>query len=598
MVTWTLPLVRLAHDVCAMATVGALFTGTVLVPTSAGELSPAATRCIRAAGTWALGWAVSTAFVVVLTASDVSGVPLSKIGSVAAVADLTLSITQGRTFLIVALIALVIGAVCRNVSRTGWARALLAASVFGLVPPAFAGHATSAVDHDLAVSAMMVHIVAVAVWMGGLVGVLLYLRNERELLPSSISRFSRVALTCFIAVALSGAVAGWLRLGEPSQLWTSRYGLLLGGKILALFVLGYVGWRHRRTTMAGLASGQSKRPFFRLAAGEVAVMGATIGLAVALSRTAPPAVSPVTATNVQSGELLYLRHLLGYEVLPFTFTRLITEWRPNPFLISLFLAAAAAYSVGVRRVTMRGIAWPRRRTWAWFTGLGMLALVEVTGIGTYARVMFSLHSVQHVVITVLGPVLLAGGAPVTLTLQALGRPADVLSNRFARWATKPIVGFLAYVIPVFSFYATDWFGYSQSSQAVNLATQLTFTATGLLYFWVAAGIDPLPVPLGSATRARLVLGGVAVQTVLVTVLLTWPLIGEQWYRQLGLMYRPLQQDPVLGSPTGGLIAELNSLAIDQHIGGAVRGVIAIGALYVLLFLSRARSAKPGPGECG
>jgi putative copper resistance protein D len=161
--------------------------------------------------------------------------------------------------------------------------ALLALALAALVPPLRTGHAATAADHDLAVVATSVHVVAVVLWVGGL-GALIAQRQAPSL-ALAVPRFSALALLCFVAVAASGSVATWTRLPVLSDLWTTAYGGLLLAKAVLLLALGGAGWLHRRRTLAPVARGEHGA-FARLAAAEVGLMAVALGLAVALTRTA------------------------------------------------------------------------------------------------------------------------------------------------------------------------------------------------------------------------------------------------------------------------------------------------------------------------
>ena len=116
------------------------------------------------------------------------------------------------------------------------------------------------------------------------------------------ARYSTLAGWSFALVAVSGLVNAYLRLGGLRL--TRTYGLLVIGKATALIVLGTAGWLHRRATIPGARRRPAKSHWFaRLASAEILVMAATMGLAVALSRSAPP-VEPVVADPATS--------LLGY----------------------------------------------------------------------------------------------------------------------------------------------------------------------------------------------------------------------------------------------------------------------------------------------
>ncbi len=122
--------------------------------------------------------------------------------------------------------------------------------------------------------------------MGGLLALGVYLRSS-QVLAVALPRYSRVALGCFALVALSGVVMAWVALRTPSDLLTTPYGRLLLAKAALLGALGVFGHWHRRRTLPAVAAWRP-RAFVALAAVELVVMAAAAGLAVGLSRTAPP----------------------------------------------------------------------------------------------------------------------------------------------------------------------------------------------------------------------------------------------------------------------------------------------------------------------
>ncbi|MEU8615682.1 CopD family protein, partial [Actinoplanes sp. NPDC048791] len=97
-------------------------------------------------------------------------------------------------------------------------------ALVALLPPAFTGHSAGAGDHQLAVTSLALHILAASLWVGGLAGLLLVRRHRR--FAETASRYSRLALACFVATAVSGTANAAVRLGSWPALGTSRYGLL------------------------------------------------------------------------------------------------------------------------------------------------------------------------------------------------------------------------------------------------------------------------------------------------------------------------------------------------------------------------------------
>jgi putative copper resistance protein D len=285
---WALPLLRLGVDAAAVGTVGLLLTGSVLVGTSTADLGSVAARTVRAAWTWSAAWCLCALAVLVLTVSETVGVPVWQLPLDTMLEQATTS--RGRALLAVAALSGVVTVGAARVRGPGAARRVLALSLVGVLPTTWSGHAASTADHALAASALGVHVVAATVWLGGLLAVLLIGHRHPQVLGRAVPRFSAVALAAFACVGLSGAVSAWARLGTSADAWTSGYGALLTAKVIALVLLGGAGWRHRSHLVPGLVAGRP-RAFLAFAGGELAVMGAAMGLAVALSRTPTPTVA-------------------------------------------------------------------------------------------------------------------------------------------------------------------------------------------------------------------------------------------------------------------------------------------------------------------
>ena len=89
-------------------------------------------------------------------------------------------------------------------------------------------------------------------------------------------------------MAASGVVNALVRIRLPDLVRT-EYGWLVIGKLVALCLLGVLGWRQRRTGIAALRADPGARaPLIRLALVEAVLFGATFGIAVGLGRTPPP----------------------------------------------------------------------------------------------------------------------------------------------------------------------------------------------------------------------------------------------------------------------------------------------------------------------
>lgn len=286
--TTGLPLARYLQDL-----VGVLVVGCALLPVlePRGDVARRARRLLAPTAT---AWLLVTVVVYLLTASDLSGRALPRVLT-PEVQALFVSLPQARAQLLVVLAAVVLVLVSRSpVAGTPWVgRGLLLVATAGLLPPAFVGHSAAAADHETAVASVSVHLVAGAMWVGGLAVLAVLVLADRRVGPAdalpTVRAFSTLALGCVVVVGASGVLNGALRVG-PGDLLTTAYGLLLVGKTAGLAVLVAFGWWHRRRSIEAIATSGGRAAFVRLAVAELAVMALTVAAAVVLSRTPPPGV--------------------------------------------------------------------------------------------------------------------------------------------------------------------------------------------------------------------------------------------------------------------------------------------------------------------
>src|SRR4051812_1679883 len=123
--------------------------------------------------TWALAGAASR----VLPVSEVFGMPASAVLSGGVELGAAWELPQVRAMVVVAVLAAVVVVVARLARGVLVGRLPLTCALVRLVPVVLAGHSSSAADHDLASSNLLVHVVAATLWVGGLLGLLLHARR-------------------------------------------------------------------------------------------------------------------------------------------------------------------------------------------------------------------------------------------------------------------------------------------------------------------------------------------------------------------------------------------------------------------------------------
>lgn len=172
-----------------------------------------------------------------------------------------------------------------SLTCVGWAAKALSVIALGGVGLALAasGHASAAAPQALMRSAVFVHAVAAAFWIGALAPLLVSLRSVSS--SRSLKCFSSTAPYAVAALTVAGGVLAVRQTESLSALWTTDYGLVLSAKLVLVAVLFMLAAANRwRWTKAAAAAGRSLR---RSIAAELIVGAVVLGV-VALWRFTPP----------------------------------------------------------------------------------------------------------------------------------------------------------------------------------------------------------------------------------------------------------------------------------------------------------------------
>lgn len=582
--TLGLPFVRAAGEIAAVLAVGSfLFAAFLVPPQRNGVLDADGYRALRL-GTVASGvWAVCAALLVPLTVSDVSGHPVADIPPMR-MWSLAGLVTNASAWRWTALMAAVITLASLSVLRWSWTPVLAAASVTTLIPLGLTGHSSAGGSHDLATNGLLIHLVAASLWAGGLLALLAHALRGGGHLGLAARRFSMIALWCWVAMAVSGVVNALVRV-QLSDLFSTDYGRLVTAKFVALCLLGGLGWRQRRVSVVALQAdptpARARGALLRLTLIEAATFGLTFGIAVGLGRTPPPP-PPARLPSIPEAEI-------GYDFDgPPTVARILFDWRFDLIFGSAALVFAALYVAALVRLRRRGDTWPPGRAVSWLLGCLVLLFVTSSGVGRYMPAMFSMHMVVHMCLSMLIPILLVLGAPVTLALRALpaaGRDDPpgmrewllaALHSRVSRFLTNPVVATVLFVAGFYGLYLSNLFDTTASSHAGHLAMNLHFLLSGYLFYWVVIGVDPTPRPIPPLAKVAVVFASLPLHAFFGVVLMgTKKVLGADYYRSLGLSWH-------------------TDLLGDQHLGGGIAwsaGEFPLVIVMLALLIQWARSDR-------
>lgn len=324
---WGLPLDRWVRDVAAAIVLGFVVVGGLLLPRVDHRL-------VRIASLAALAWLVALLAQVPLTVSELLGRPLTQSFEPQIVVALLTQTQLGQILIaqivLVSLVALLGWAILGRVTAAiVFALAGTAAGLTGLM-----GHSGLHSGHNSASISLAVHLLAVGVWVGGLIAVCSHVMRHPDGAALAIRRFSTLALVCVIVLAESGLLNASLRVDGVASLITTAYGTLILAKATLLAALIVFGWRQRRHVVptgdrAGLV---------RFAVYEVLLMGIALGISVALSRTAPPA-GAIAGDRITAGALAVLALgvplVMAWAGAAPAWLRRVTSAYPEPFAVAV-----------------------------------------------------------------------------------------------------------------------------------------------------------------------------------------------------------------------------------------------------------------------
>src|SRR3954465_2799694 len=184
---------------------------------------------------------------------------------------------------------------------------------------------------------------------------------------------------------------------------------------------------------------------------------------------------------------------------------------PVSVLAVLSVVALIVYLGAVVRLRRSGVAWPWWRSLAWFGGTASLFAVTGTWFNGYSMLLFSVHMTQHMVLSLITPLLLLLGAPLTVPLRALprgqgaaGAPRalllDALHSRFARFVASPFFTVPLFIASLYGIYFTPLFDALMSSPIGHQFMLAHFVVVGLLFFGPIVAQDPWPRTLSHPAR--------------------------------------------------------------------------------------------------
>jgi cytochrome c oxidase assembly factor CtaG len=540
-VRYGLPVGKLLVNLGAAGTLGALALAAFAIEKQSREFGMAMDVAAASAAVWAVASAATGFF----SFLSVYQQPVSLDETFGNLIGTYLQQTElGQAWLTTTLAAAALTVLAFAVRNQSVVLAMAFGAGLALIPMSLQGHSGDLASHDSAISAIWVHVVGAALWLGGVLTLAVVARAvDTKKLSDLVARYSSIALVSFVAVAFSGYVSAEIRVGTLDNLLTP-YGILVLVKVAALGALGLFGIAYRRFFIARLSrDGERRRWFWWLVVAEVAFMGVASGVAAALARTATPQPL-VAASDVSDPTPAQL--LTGAPLPPpVTVERLFTLWNFDTLWILLCAFAAFFYVAAVVRLHRRGDSWPWYRTVLWLLGIALLFYITNGGVNVYQKYLFSQHMLAHMALGMMVPVLLVPAAPITLALRAIHKRTDasrggrewlllIVHSRYFGVLSNPIVAAVIFVGSLWVFYYSGVFGWATVDHVGHEWMIIHFLGAGYLFVSALIGVDPAPYRAPYPMRLIVLLATMAFHAFFGLALLSGTgLLLADWYGSMG-----------------------------------------------------------------
>jgi len=547
-----------------ITTIGLLLAIAFFLNDVEGKLGERAKALRNAVSIAALIWAITTGTLIVATLANILGTDLSGALDPTSMRSFISQITLGKYMFAQLCLALLVATIAIRIRGVAGANALLLLSLAAIIAPVFESHSASSGSHALAIGSLVVHVVAISLWVGGLVAITFLKAEDRAI---ALPRFSALALWAAIAVSASGTANAWARLNFQSA-WSSDYARLVFLKILLTAVLIFFGYLNRRQLKGSLKL--DGKQLGRLLSVEVLIMTITTFVGAKLSTMQPP-------LRAESSVLDPGLAVAGIATPPPpNLWRLISLYDPDALMIGVLITAVALYIRGVIILTRRGDKWPVGRTVAFALGISAIDYATSGGLGVYAKFSFEYHMIAHMLLGMVAPIGIVLGAPITLALRTLpqGRTSEergvrgtliaLLHSKPAAVFTNPVSALALFDGSLFVLYMTPLFGNLMQSHLGHLVMSVHFLLAGILFFHVIIGIDPNPRKVPHIVRIVILFAAMSIHAFFAIALLSTTTLLDQGY--FTSLQTPWNLD----------------LLADQRAGGSVAW--AMGEIPILLAL--------------
>lgn len=564
LVRWGAPILKMIVSLAGGLVIGGLGVALFVLPP--GTPANRTLNLVLGAG---IVWVLSLVAYMVFTYFIVVGTELNfDEGFDANFGFFVMETNLGRLLLIATGLSVVATTVVAIARRPFWLAVAFLVAVASAWPFAELSHSGTMSNHGLAINSLVLHIVFVSLWTGGLtttVVAMAFGANRAD----ALRRYSSIALLSIAIVAITGTASAIIRIGTFDNLG-SEYGILVLLKATAVVILALLGARWRKAIIPHLDSTRGVAGFAML---EMAILGVVVGLATGLARTEPPIEQTLTGPMTPA-EILTGRILPG----EWTWTAAFTTWNIDLIWTLFAVFTSIFYLWGVERLRRRGDAWPIHRPIMWCGAMAILVYTTSGGVAVYGEFLFSAHMIEHMLLTMLIPVGIVLGAPVTLVARAIEVRHDgsrgmrewflgIIHSKWIGFVGHPLVSTVVFGLSLMVFYYSPLLSWASTTHLGHEWMILHFLLAGYLFVQALIGVDPSPHRTSYPVRMILLMGTMGFHAFFGLSLMTGTsLLLPEWF---GAMGRTWGDSPLVDQQVGGAIAwgigELPTLILSAMV---------------------------------
>jgi putative copper resistance protein D len=560
--------------------VGALLAITFLTLDINGRVAQTNFELRKLAAIASLIWIFSNLLFIVLTLANILNSSVSDVFKPNILRSFFVQIPLGQYLFAQLLLSILISIIIPRFNSIGTGTLLLLATLIAITIPVFQSHSASSGSHLMAIGSLAIHVIALALWVGGAFALAFLAPEQRAV---AVPRFSVMAFWAAIAVVVSGSINAFIRL-DFKEAWTSSYSYLVLTKVFLTAGLIAIGYLHRKN-LTKLPEIKGPK-FLKLIFAEVAIMVITLVIGSRLASSQPP----IREDGLGNDRALSIVGINTPQ--PPTLPRILFGYEPDALMIGLLVIAVALYIKGVIILTKRGDKWPIGRTISFAIGISAVDFATSGGLGLYAHFSFSWHMIAHMTLGMIAPIAIVLGAPITLALRTLpqGRNSEergvrgtllsALHSRYSSIIVNPVGALIVFDGSLFLLYFTSLFGQLMNSHAGHLFMNVHFLLAGFLFFHVIIGIDPNPKRPPFLVRIVTLLAAMSIHAFFSVALMSSSTLIDSGY------FAALQTPWV-----GDLLADQNKGGAIGWAMGEIPILIALVATFIMWTRDDAREAR-------